>query len=137
ELCKVHNNKGVVFVAKANESVGGLYALSMYTIVCLVLYTPVLTLATFLAGKCTTALDPHAHALANKKLVSNFSLSNHLHCTNPGEPCLLAKGHKLLFSSQSSHSNMPLDLVHTDICYPMDVEAIGGFRYLPGQRLQD
>ncbi|CCO33001.1 Retrovirus-related Pol polyprotein from transposon TNT 1-94 Includes: RecName: Full=Protease [Rhizoctonia solani AG-1 IB] len=140
--CEVRNDKGIVFTAKANESIGGLYALSLRTAPRPTLRTPVLALTAFLAGKSTTALDPHVaharfghlngndlHALANKKLVSNFSLSDRLHRSNPCEPCLLAKGHKLPFLPRTTRSNVPLDLVHTDICGPMDVEAIGGYRY--------
>ncbi|KDN43807.1 hypothetical protein RSAG8_05800, partial [Rhizoctonia solani AG-8 WAC10335] len=141
-LCEVRNDQGIVFTAKANSSIGGLYALSLRTAPRPALRTPVLALAAFLAGKSTTALDPHVaharfghlngndlHALANKKLVSNFSLSDRLHRSDPCEPCLLAKGHKLPFSLRSSRSEALLDLVHTDVCGLMDVEAIGGYRY--------
>ncbi|QRW21846.1 Retrovirus-related Pol polyprotein from transposon TNT 1-94 [Rhizoctonia solani] len=140
--CKVWNEKGIVFIAKANESIGGPYAISLRTALRPTLRTPVLALTAFLAGKSTTALNPHVaharfghlngndlHALAKKKLVSNFSMSDRLHRSNPCEPCLLAKGHKLPFSPQTARSDVPLDLVHTDICGPMDIEAIGGYRY--------
>ncbi|EUC61100.1 Copia-like polyprotein/retrotransposon, partial [Rhizoctonia solani AG-3 Rhs1AP] len=122
-LCEVRNNQGIVFIAKANSSIGGLYALSLRTAPHPALRTPVLALAAFIAGKSTTALDPHVaharfghlngndlHALANKKLVSNFSLSDHLHRSDPCEPCLLAKGHKLPFPPDPPAPKFPLTL---------------------------
>ncbi|KAF8694681.1 hypothetical protein RHS03_08139, partial [Rhizoctonia solani] len=82
--CKVWNKKGIVFIAKANESIGGLYAISLRTALRPTLCTPVLALTAFLAGKLTTALDPHVaharfghlngndlHALAKKKLATS------------------------------------------------------------------
>ncbi|KAI5339806.1 hypothetical protein L3X38_019078 [Prunus dulcis] len=46
------------------------------------------------------------------------------------EGCMLGKQHRDYFPSESTwRANFPLELVHTDICGPMQTESISGNRY--------
>ena len=45
------------------------------------------------------------------------------------EPCLLGKMTKTLFSGTMERANDLLEIIHTDICGPISVEARGGYRY--------
>jgi transposase InsO family protein len=140
--CEVRNESGLVFRAIADHAAGGLYTLHLRTAPHPPTRNPVLALAAFSASKSSAALDPHvAHArfghlnnndlqaLVRKRLVSNLSLSDRPHQSDPCEPCLLAKAHKLPFSPGSSRSTVLLNPVHTDVCGPFGVAALGGFRY--------
>jgi hypothetical protein len=127
-ICEVRNDDSLIFRAVADDSAGGLYALKMRATPRLALRTPILALAAFTTSKSSVALDPHVahtrfghlnrndlHALVRKQLVSSLSLSDRLHQSDPCEPCLLAKAHKLPFSARSTRSSVPLELVHTDV----------------------
>ena len=45
------------------------------------------------------------------------------------EPCLMGKMTKTLFSGTMERANDLLEIIHTDVCGPMSVEARGGYRY--------
>ena len=45
------------------------------------------------------------------------------------EPCLLGKMTKILFSGTMERATDLLEIIHTDVCGPMSVEARGGNRY--------
>lgn len=45
------------------------------------------------------------------------------------EQCLSGKQHRLPFYESESRATEPLELVHTDICGPMEEESLGGARY--------
>ena len=46
------------------------------------------------------------------------------------EPCLMGKMTKTPFSETMERPNDILEIIHTDVCGPMIVEARGGYRYL-------
>ena len=45
------------------------------------------------------------------------------------EPCLMGKMTKTLFSGTMERASDLLEIIHTDGCGPMSVEARGGYRY--------
>lgn len=49
--------------------------------------------------------------------------------TQPCEPCLAGKAHRLPFPASSSKSTAPLQLIHMDVCGPLPVPSLGGSRY--------
>lgn len=44
-------------------------------------------------------------------------------------PCLKGKAHRLSFPDSDSKTNNILELIHSDLCGPMEVESIGGSKY--------
>ena len=45
------------------------------------------------------------------------------------EPCLMGKMTKTSFSGTMGRANDLLEIIHTDVCGPMSVEALGGYHY--------
>ena len=45
------------------------------------------------------------------------------------EPCLMGKMTKTPFSGTMERATDLLQIIHTDVCDPMSVEARGGYRY--------
>ena len=45
------------------------------------------------------------------------------------EPCLMGKMTKSPFSGTMEQATDLLEIIHTDVCDPMSVEARGGYRY--------
>ena len=45
------------------------------------------------------------------------------------EPCLMGKMTKTPFFGTMERANDLLEIIHTDVCDPMSVEARGGYRY--------
>ena len=45
------------------------------------------------------------------------------------EPCLTGKMTKTLFSRTMEQASNLLEIIHTNVCDPMSVEARGGYRY--------
>ena len=45
------------------------------------------------------------------------------------EPCLMGKMTKTLFSGTMERATNLLEIIHTDVCGPMSVDARGGYRY--------
>ena len=45
------------------------------------------------------------------------------------EPCLMGKMTKTPFSGTLERATDLLEIIHTDVCGPMSVEARGGYRY--------
>ena len=45
------------------------------------------------------------------------------------EPCLMGKMTKTPFFGTMERANNLLEIIHTDVCGPMSVEARGGYRY--------
>ena len=46
------------------------------------------------------------------------------------EPSLMGKMTKTLFSGTMERATNLLEIIHTDVCGPMSVEARGGYRYI-------
>ena len=52
------------------------------------------------------------------------------------EPCLMGKMTKTPFSSTMERATDLLEIIHTDVCGPMNIEARGGYRYFsPSQMI--
>ena len=65
-----------------------------------------------------------------KELVHGMKYSND-NFDKQCEACALGKMHKLPVSKQSlNRATQPLELVHTDVCGPINVESIGGSKYM-------
>ena len=47
------------------------------------------------------------------------------------EPCLMGKMTKTPFSGTMERATDLLEIIHTDVCGPMNIEARGGYRYFP------
>ena len=45
------------------------------------------------------------------------------------EPCLMGKMTKTPFSGTMEQATNLLEIIHTDVCGPMSVEACGGYHY--------
>ena len=45
------------------------------------------------------------------------------------EPCIMSKQHRLSFPSSSTKTTKPLELVHMDVCGPMQETSIGGSKH--------
>ena len=45
------------------------------------------------------------------------------------EPCLMGKMTKTPFFGTMEQANELLEIIHTDVCGPISVEARGGYRY--------
>ena len=45
------------------------------------------------------------------------------------EPCILGKMTKTTFSGTMERTTVLLEIIHTDVCGPMSVDARGGYRY--------
>ena len=45
------------------------------------------------------------------------------------EPCLMGKMTKTPFSGTMEQATDLLEIIHTDVCGPMNIEAHGGYRY--------
>ena len=46
------------------------------------------------------------------------------------EPCLMGKMTKTSFSRTMKQATDLLEIIHTDVCGPMNIEARGGYRYI-------
>ena len=53
-----------------------------------------------------------------------------LHTFDTCEPCLLGKMAKTPFSGTMERATNLLEIIHTNVCGPMSVEARGGYRYV-------
>ena len=47
------------------------------------------------------------------------------------EPCLMGKMTKTPFSGKMEHAGDLLEIIHTDVCGPMSVDARGRYHYFP------
>ena len=45
------------------------------------------------------------------------------------EPCLLGKMTKTLFSGTMERATDLMEIIHTDVCDPMSIDACGGYSY--------
>jgi len=45
------------------------------------------------------------------------------------EVCIFGKNHKIPFVKELWRAKFPLELVHTDVCGPMNISSIGGNKY--------
>lgn len=69
----------------------------------------------------------HRHGMVVGLEVSNKGLSAAMECIC--EVCVLAKQHRGPFYSSPSRTTRVLELVHMDVCGPIEVPSLGGKRY--------
>jgi hypothetical protein len=50
--------------------------------------------------------------------------------SEPCEPCLKGKQHRLPFPESKTATHTPLELIHTDLCGPLPTKSIGGASYI-------
>jgi hypothetical protein len=48
---------------------------------------------------------------------------------NSCDYCLFGKQHRVSFHKSSTRKSNVLDLVYSDVCGPIEVESLGGYRY--------
>jgi hypothetical protein len=71
--------------------------------------------------------------LVDKDMVTGITVTTEefkVSKTNTCEPCILAKHHRAPFPSSETHNTTLLQLVHMDVCGPMQTTSLGGSRYL-------
>ena len=61
-----------------------------------------------------------------KVFESQFKAAGQTAC----DPCSMAKQHKIRRPSSTSDSSQPLELLHMDVCGPLEVQSLGGSRCL-------
>ena len=82
--------------------------------------------ATYLCHCCLG----HIGVKRMKKLHADRLLESlHYESFDACEPCLMGKMTKTLFSRTMEGAINLLEIIHTDVCGPMSVEARGGYRY--------
>ena len=70
-------------------------------------------------------------AISKNNLVEGMKTRNDGNDIEDCESCVLGKMHRLPYPKKSEHkSKTILELVHTDLCGPMQVDSVGGSRYL-------
>ena len=70
-------------------------------------------------------------AISRNDLVEGMKTCNNGENIEDCEPCALGKMHRLPYPKKSEHTSKTiLELVHTDLCGPMQVDSVGGSRYL-------
>ena len=65
----------------------------------------------------------------NKLHVDGLLESLNYESLNACEPCLMGKMTKTPFSGTMDRATDLLEIIHTNVCGPMSVEARGGYRY--------
>ena len=74
----------------------------------------------------------YVNRLAKKQLVVGMIYSD-VRFDKECEACALGKMHKLPSTKQSmNRASKPLELIHTDLCGPMNVDSIGGSLHIHG-----
>ena len=72
----------------------------------------------------------YVNQLAKKQLANGMKYSD-VSFDKECEACALGKMHKLPSPKQNmSRASKPLELIHTNVCGPMNVDSIGGSRYM-------
>jgi hypothetical protein len=46
------------------------------------------------------------------------------------EPCVVARHHRAPFPTSDAESTHQMELIHMDLCGPMEVASLGGSRYI-------
>ncbi len=73
-------------------------------------------------------------SLGNLQLLEKKCLVRGLNCSFPSkgricESCLAGQQHRLPFPTSTTQTTRPLELVHSDVVGPLEVESLGGSRY--------
>ena len=79
---------------------------------------------------CGTAVLGHIGVKRMKKIHADRLLETlDYESLDACEPCLMGKMTKTPFSGTMERATDLLEIIHTDVCGPMSVEARGGYRY--------
>jgi transposase InsO family protein len=68
-------------------------------------------------------------SMASKGLVNGLDLDHQPVSQNICSTCAVAKSHKLPFPTASFRASVPLELVHADLCGPMEAASLDGCKY--------
>ena len=69
--------------------------------------------------------------LAKKEMVTGMNCTTSRHAENKCEGCVLGKSHRNPFPKQSNNrATKPYEIIHSDVCGPMQIESKGGSRYM-------
>ena len=69
--------------------------------------------------------------LAKKEMVTGMNCNKSQHAENKCEGCVLGKSNRNPFPKRSNNrATRPYEIIHSDVCGPMQVESKGGSRYL-------
>ena len=63
------------------------------------------------------------------KRMKKLPVDGFLESLDACEPCLMGKMTKTPFSGTMERATDLLEIIHTDVCGPMSVDACGGYRY--------
>ena len=73
----------------------------------------------------------YVHQLKRKDLVVGMKMDGNAPYENNCESCVLGKMHRQVFPKRDQHhTTKPMEIIHTDICGPMQIESLGGSRYI-------
>ena len=73
----------------------------------------------------------YVNQLTKKNLVTGMRIDDSVSSEKICESCVIGKMHKQCFPKVSQHrATQPMELIHTDLCGPMQVESMGGSRYV-------
>ena len=75
--------------------------------------------------------DKYIKMMNHQELVIGLTIKNESStvCQTVCEPCRLGKAHKLPFKEGRQRASQPLELIHSDLCGPMDTQTNQGYRY--------
>ena len=72
-----------------------------------------------------------ADQLAKKEMATGMNCTTSRHAENKCEGCVLGKSHRNPFPKQSNNrATRPHEIIHSDVCGPMQIESKGGSRYM-------
>jgi hypothetical protein len=73
----------------------------------------------------------YVHQLAKKEMVTGMNYPTDNNLEKECEGCTVGKMHRNPFPKQSQHrATKPYDVIHSDVCGPMQVESKGGNKYM-------
>jgi hypothetical protein len=73
----------------------------------------------------------YVHQLAKKEMVTGMNYPTDNNLEKECEGCTVGKMHRNPFPKQSQHrATKPYEVIHSDVCGPMQVESKGGNKYM-------
>ena len=122
--CKITKNGETLVVGKRN---GGLYQLVMKVIL------PQSPAQVYVASRIDTLQVWHERlGHQNKQYVEKYLKKHGIAYANDNqicEACILGKQHRLSFGKRTNAAMKPGDLIHADVCGPMQEGSFKGYRY--------
>lgn len=125
DLCQLKKERSLIAVGKASSA--ELYELNMRVLI------PKEPAQVHLVTTVNTLQLWHERlGHQNKRHVAKFLKQQGIHVQAEKdfcEGCVFGKQHRLSFRSRKERPNTPGELIHADVCGPMEVESLGGARY--------